>query len=414
MQIAIKKPVSYNKRLILIMVAVTSTLSITLPTSCMPVLFKEISQDLHLNLVQIGSIWGIISFGSIFMTPVGGILCDKLGVKRMLILAGMLSGVAGALRGFSNGSFALMATTFFCGIAISILMPAIVLTASQAAGEENQGVGQCWVSVGGGAGWVLGSMASAALISPLVGGWQNVFLIYGGISILNGLSWLLISKWPEIRKYNSTPVKQPFVRVLVQTSRNKTFWMIGLILLTYQGCLVGMQGYLPYYLQANGWDTAAAGGAMAVYSAVSIVGVIPLTILSDRLRSRKIYLFASFISAAIGVGLLSVVHGGGTWFLVILIGIFAQMNTALAVAMCMEGNRASPASAGTILGLVLSFGLIGRTFAPPVGNSLADNSASGWPFLFWAGLALVGLVIMFFVKESRRTVQVAKPAVVTE
>jgi len=42
--------------------ALTHTVAVAMPVMCMPVLFQEISEDLGLSLVQIGSIWGLMPF----------------------------------------------------------------------------------------------------------------------------------------------------------------------------------------------------------------------------------------------------------------------------------------------------------------------------------------------------------------
>ena len=78
-------------------------------------------------------------------------------------------------------------------------------------------------------------------------------------------------------------------------------------MLAYQSCVTGMQGFLPYYLENNGWAVISAGGALAAYTAAATIGVIPLSILSDRIGSRKIPLLAAFLAAIIGIGLLSVI-----------------------------------------------------------------------------------------------------------
>ena len=50
---------------ILTLAALTHTLAVAMPVMSLPVLFKEISADLSLNLVQIGTIWGIGSLPGI-------------------------------------------------------------------------------------------------------------------------------------------------------------------------------------------------------------------------------------------------------------------------------------------------------------------------------------------------------------
>ncbi|MCP4403055.1 MAG: hypothetical protein GY801_37835, partial [bacterium] len=51
---------------ILTLAALTHTVAAAMPVMCMPVLFKEISEDLGLSLVQIGSIWGLMAFPALF------------------------------------------------------------------------------------------------------------------------------------------------------------------------------------------------------------------------------------------------------------------------------------------------------------------------------------------------------------
>jgi nitrate/nitrite transporter NarK len=257
--------------------------------------------------------------------------------------------------------------------------------------------------VGGGTGFMLGALISATWVSPWLGGWRNVFFAYGAIAILVTLLWFLRSDKSNSLKLNSSHETLSFRQIFGSSFRNKNLWFIGFALLAYQGCVMGMQGYLPYHLQENGWNTASASGIAAVYNAMGTVGVIPLTMLSDRLGSRKICLQVSFVVAIVGVGILSVVQDWLVWIPVILVGLFSQMNSALFATMSIETSQTESSFSGTALGFVLGWGLIGRTFSPPIGNSLSGLNASlGWPFIFWSSLAVIGMVILFMVRESKK------------
>jgi hypothetical protein len=51
--------------------------------------------------------------------------------------------------------------------------------------------------------------------------------------------------------------------------------------------------------------------------------------------------------------------------------------------------------------LILAIAFIGRSFAPPLGDSLANISLTvAWPFIFWAALGVVGLILLCFVEET--------------
>lgn len=364
---------------------------------------------MNLDVIQIGSVWGIISLGSIFITPLGGIVSDRLGVERSIVLIGLLSGLTGALRSFSDSFFTLMATTFLWGLISAAIVPALTMAASLASTEQRQGLAQGFLGIGGGIGLILGSMISATVVSPLVGGWRNVFLLYGGISVLTSLIWLLKVRNAWSIKASGPPHATSFLRALTHILQMKEFWLIGFALMAYQGCMVGTQGYLPYFLQGTGWSTVAAGGALAAFGGVGTIGVLPLSMLSDRLGSRKIILYVSFLFTTVGVGLISVVQGGTLWILVIMAGFFFQINAALLATMFIEKAPAGASYAGTALGLAFSMGLVGRALFPPLGNSLADISALiAWPFVFWAGLSAVGVIILGFIKETGQPHRVEK------
>ena len=86
---------------ILGLAAVTAALVSTLPVSCMPALFKEISEDLSLNLVQIGTVWGVVYLAGVFLSLFGGLLSDRLGLKSLMVVSCLLVGITGAARGLS-------------------------------------------------------------------------------------------------------------------------------------------------------------------------------------------------------------------------------------------------------------------------------------------------------------------------
>ena len=62
---------------ILALATLTSVFAVGMPRMCLPVLFKEISEDLNLSLVQIGIVWGMISMAGLLVTLIGGLLADR-------------------------------------------------------------------------------------------------------------------------------------------------------------------------------------------------------------------------------------------------------------------------------------------------------------------------------------------------
>ena len=387
---------------ILTLGALTHTFAVAMPMMSLPVLFKEISVELDLNLVQIGTVWGMIPLAGIFVVLIGGLLGDRFGVKRTLSTLCFLAGLAGALRGLS-GSFISLATTMFL---FGILNASIPINVHKVASiwfpGRHLGLANGILSLGMGLGLTAGAMISATILSPLLGGWRNVLFLYGAISIGISILWLLTrSELGQVESPSGYAGTVPFRQALSRVVRIRGVWFLGLIMLGQMACTTGMIGYLPLYLRGIGWTAASADGALAASNSASMMVAIPMALLSDKLGSRKTILLAAMLITAIGVGLLSVVGGAMVWVSVIIASIARDGFMAVNITMITETEGVGAAYAGTALGLAMTLARVGGIISPPVGNSLAGINP-GLPFIFWAALAAAALFGFHFIKETGR------------
>jgi len=385
---------------LLALAAATHTFVAAIPLSCMPVLFEEISQDLNLSLVQIGTVWGMVSLAGVFVALIGGLLGDRFGVRLVLGAACVVAGVAGASRGLSGGFIGLATTVFAFGLVRAVIPVNVHKTVSMWFQGWNLGAANGVVSMGMGVGLMLGPMLSATVLSPLLGGWGHVLFLYGAVSAVVGVLWFV---WGRGARQGHSGAGQsdavPIGQALLRLIRIKDLWLLGLTLMLRQGCVFGMVGYLPLYLRERGWAAASADGALAVFYATSTAAVIPLSLLSDRLGSRKKVLFAALLAAVVGVGLLPVVDGIAVWVLMIAAGIFMDGFMAVSLTMVQETEGVGPRYSGTALGLAFTMSQAGASASPPVGNSLA-NIKPAFGFGLWASLSLVALATLAFVRET--------------
>jgi MFS family permease len=368
---------------------------------CMPVLFKEISVDLSLSMMAIGMIWGMDPLAGVFVGLPGGLLADRFGVKRTLVVICTLCGVFGALRGLSNNFASMAATMFLFGIAVA-MVPSIVpkVTAVWFSGRT-LGLTNALISVAWAIGAMVATMFSATVLSPLLGGWRNVLFLFGAPGIIIGLLWLTTGREPQESELPATPVSEvPFRQALSRVVRIKDVWIIGLIAMAQWGTNTGLMGYLPLYLRGIGWTPTQADSALTVLSGVSSIGVVPMVLLSDRLGTRKGVLIFSIIIMLISVGLLPFAQGLTIWILIIIGSLVRMGASALFNILTLEIKGIGGTYGGTAIGLVSAMGMFGAFFAPPLGNRLADIDL-GLPFIFWALLPALALIGFFFIKERR-------------
>jgi MFS family permease len=367
----------------------------------LPVLFKEISEDLGLNLVQIGTVWGMFPLAGMFVVLLGGLLGDRFGVKRTLTILCFLTGLSVALVGLSGSFFSLAATMFLFGL-LSINIPVNV---HKAAGiwfpGQQLGLANGIVAMGMGLGFTLGSMISATVLSPLLGGWRNVLFLYGAISVGVSILWLLSRSGPGQEGSSASSVSTvSFRQALSRVVGIRDVWLLGFGVLGQMACIMGVLGYLSLYLQDIGWTAASADGALSAANAAATIAAIPIAFLSDKLGSRKIVILGAILLSAIGTGLLSVAGGVLIWVLAIMSLITRDGFMAVLVTMLTETRGVGAVYAGTAMGLAMTLSRLGGFISPPLGNSLASPANPGLPFILWAAFGLLALFGCYFVKET--------------
>jgi len=389
---------------VLSLAALTFTFVCATQQICMTVLFKEISEDLGLSLVEVGLVWGIPPLAALFIVFIGGLLADRYGAKRVMGIACLLSGLAGAMRGISGDFTSLALFSFFFGLSTWIIPASVFKTTATWFSGRQFVLANGVVATGMGLGFTVGSMISATILSPLLGGWENVLFLYGGISVIIGLLWLLTVREPERLGSAGSEGGVPLRQSISHVFPIKAVWLIGLTMLGYVGCIQGMVGYLPTYLRDIGWTVASADGTLTAFCGVSTLGAIPLALLANRLGLRKAVLFPVLLITIVGVALLPLVDNAMVWVLMIMVGLARDGFMAICLTMSTETEGVGVIYAGTAIGLAQTTLNVGSFMAPPLGNSLADpaNPASPLPFFLWAAFGLLALVAFSFVRETGR------------
>ena len=384
---------------ILALATLTHTFVVAAPLMSLPVLFAEISGDLNLNLVQVGWVWGIGSLAGIFTSLLGGALGDRFGPRKTLMAGSLLAGLTGALRGVSGDFITLAATSVLFGLVPPMIPMNVHKTCGIWFSKKRLGTANGVVAAGMALGFMLGSLLSATVLSPWLGGWRPVLFLYGGLSMLIGLLWCLTPEVPgKTRSALKAADRRSLWRGFYHVARLRNVWLIGLAMLGNRACIDGMLGYLPLYLRRVGWPPALADGALAAFHGISLLAAIPLALLSERLGLRKRFLIIATLMIFCGVALLSVSSGRLVWVAVITAGIVRDGFMAILMTLITELKGVGVAYTGTAIGLVLVFSRLGTLVSPPLGNSLAQFNLA-LPFVFWALLALWGASAFYFVKE---------------
>ncbi len=391
---------------ILAMVTLSGFLMMGFPTTGLSAMFSEVADSLELSLVQIGVIWGLGSAMAIFTAPLGGAFIDAFGTRRTLVLLSLATGLAGASRGFAVNYESLLLSSLFFGMVQPILPMSFVKLNREWFASRQLGFAQGVMSAGFATGLMLGSRLSATVLSPLLGGWRPVLILLGLCAIALGLLWALAHPPVERRRETGFDVGQ-ILRSLRYASSFRELWVLALAVFGVLGLMRGLVGYVPTYLREIGWGVIEADSAITVFFFCSLIGVVPLSHLSDRLGNRRIVL--AFGASMMTTGtLLMFLVGGNFWGVMLamaLAGFTFDSFMALKGAAMTEIDGLEIAFVGSALGFGNVLQNAGSTLIPPLGNALS-TVALNTPFLLWAASGVFAtLMLLSYRKRKKRSPQ---------
>lgn len=380
----------------------TYAIVVGLERLCVPVLFKEISLDLNLSVVSVGTIWGMDPLAGVIIAIPGGLLVDRFGVRRTLTVICILAGALGALRGLSQDFLSMAVSMFAFGLTVAIIPSIVPKVTALWFSREKLGLANGLLQISWSTGSIIASMTSATIFSPLLGSWRNVLFLFGLPAIMMGILWLTTGKdAPESANQSTEPLSIPFKQAITKVIRIKDLWVIGFMQFMLMGALMGIIGYLSLYLKNSGWSTAAADSALTIINGAGLAGVIPMVYLADRLKFRKGILFFGFAIMATTLVLIPFMSGSGIYILLGMGAFLWSGGPPLFNALILETPGVGRTYGGTAMGLASSLGMVGAFVAPPLGNSLA-NIDSGMPFIFWGILAAAALPLFLLIRKPAR------------
>lgn len=383
------------------MVSLSGFITIGFPSTALSVLFSEIAAELDLDLVQIGVIWGTGTAMGIFTALMGGAFIDIFGTRRSLVALCLAAGMFGAMRGLAFDFWSLFLTSFFFGMVQPVLPMNFVKLNRQWFASGQLGFASGVMSAGFAAGLMLGSRFSATVLSPMLGGWRAVLIFIGACSVLLAIAWAFLHP-PMERRQTKRPDLESFLANLRHVVRYRELWTIALATFGVLGLMRGLSGYVPTYLRLIGWDAVDADTAIAVFFLASLIGVVPIAHLSDRLGNRRLVL--AFGTTMMAIGTLMMFFAGDTFWLVMLAMVIA--------GVCFDSFMGLKGASITeidgldvnLMGMALGFGAMlqnfGASITPAVGNTLTRIGLNV-PFLLWAASGFFATIVLLSYRKRK-------------
>lgn len=401
-----------------------------------------IAKSLGLTIPQLGPVFSAGLLGAAVGAVGFGAIADRVGRKRLLILAAVLIGIFTLLTAFAQSFNTLLLYRFLAGIGLGGATPCFISLTAEYTPERHRAtcVTLMWSS------FPLGAMVGAFVNSRLIEhfGWQAIFYIGGVLPLVIAVIlaiWLPESlKFLIVRRNDTTAARRILQRMGIasvsestiltadgdkaeRTSFGSVFhdgraagtlllWVpffVGFGILTivvlWTPALMGMNGVTPadaaFVVAFNGLGAfigqAIAGRCIQRFGIVPTM--VPAFVLGAVATIGLGYNVASIPAAAAFIG---------------LVGLFLGIGTAGAIALAAEIYPTAIRATG--VGLSMAIGRFGQVCAPfIVGQTLAAGMLPSQIMFGAGGAALIGgvFVLLFKLWLSQRPVALAANAEAT-
>ncbi|MEB9505713.1 MFS transporter [Bacillus anthracis] len=306
--------------------------------------------------------------------PVFGMMSDRVGRKRMIIIGFIIFSISTFCTGLAKNFEILLLFRGLTGLSGAMIMPSIFALVGDKVTYESRGKAM---------GTIMGAMIGSTVIGvPIgaflseIGNWQWTFY---SIGLLTLFLTLLINHILRNEKEREdvhvsltetvdAPLKMTVVNISVLFALLATFlWTIG---------LHGMFSYIGVYYENNfGISVGKIGIVIFLAGVGSVAGNILGGKLADKIGKKSVIVIASIVSS-ISVMLFSLSTGNLVIAIIVHIiwSLFIGFGQASLTALISE---LKPAVRGTVMALNSSAMYIGMTIASGVASLAISN---GFPF----------------------------------
>jgi MFS transporter, ACS family, hexuronate transporter len=368
-----------------------------------------IGEEFDLSKTEQG--WLVTTFALaylVFQVP-GGMLADRFGAKRLLLVSLLLWSAFTALTGAMWGFFALVAVRGLFGVAQALFPGASFKALAERTTPDRRATA---------AGSMLASNSLGAGLAPLVVapvllafGWRDTFWIVAGAGALIGtLLWALLPRPLPARLSEPDRTDGAAAPGIATVLRSAAVWKFAALFCATNMLVYGLITWVPSYLiEERGISLLGTGLATAIPSLVMTVTTFVGGVLFDRYfyyRARVLVIPVLLVAA---VMLLLMLRAGSavefTIYQTLAMGI-AGLSTMSVLGMPV---RALPrAVIGSGMGVVNVGGQVAGVVAPVLMGFLVDRFSYTAAFGFLIGTTILGALIATWVPQRPERFELAE------
>ena len=341
-----------------------------------------IRDDLGISYSEMGGILGAWQLVYIFAAAPAGVLIDRIGPKRALVVGALIITGSAFLRSFAGGFGGLFTAVALFGLGGPIVSVGLSKLIADWFTGPNRGLASGIYMTGPAAGSVLALALMHPVLLPLAGSWRAALLVYAAVALAIAFLWLILGRdSPQglAERHASGPGARGGIWEII---KRPSVWIV--VLLGFSGFMAshGLRNWLPQVLEAQGASPSVAGLLGALPALTGIFGsILVVRAASTRPGNRRPVTILLMAASGLSIAAIMVTDG---WLLVLAIAVQGFCAAAVAPLMLntlMEMPGIGARHMGVAAGLYFSVGEAGGALAPFAIGVAADLTGS-----FMAGM----------------------------
>jgi MFS family permease len=372
---------------------------------------------------------GIFFIGYFFFEVPSNVLLKKFGA-RMWIARIMISwGVISACMIFVKGEWSFYGMRFLLGLAEAGFFPGVIFYLTLWYPSKLRASRTAWFVAAIAVSGVVGNPISGWIMDKLSGamnlaGWQWLFLSEGIPSVIVGI-WVIfyLNSSIEEATWLTAEDKALLTNNLIAEDKHKTehkladafksgkVWVLCAIYFTLMIGLYGIAFWLPTIVKAFGIKGYLGVGLVtAIPYGVAVIGMILLSMHSDKTGERRLHYVFNVTAGAIGLVLSGIFASNPVLAITFLsigtLGVIGSMPLFWPLPSAFLAGTAAAAG----IGIVNSVGNLGGYFGPniPIWAKLISSDRSAALYII-AGILMIGAFLAFFFVPKNLRVSVGSP-----
>ena len=260
-------------------------------------LMPTIGPDIGISSGQVGTIFFLGSVGSFAGALFSGVLSSRINHRGNLIVAVLISAVALMICYLAQSAWIVRVVIIVLGFCAGLNQPSVTATVAAMVSREDWGKALSLQQTGPRLSYGVAPFLAVGLLAFL--SWQAALAVLGILTAVCGIAFAI---WGKSGGFKGTP---PNPRLLAVILRERSFWLMVVLLSLGIGAQAGLYSMMPLYLTTEqDFSRTAANTVVGLAAIAPIFTTFFAGWLTDRIGEKRSVISFMLVSgaAAVAVG----------------------------------------------------------------------------------------------------------------